>query len=92
MNRAAFMEVNGAVYGGARQARRLRLPAKEGMLDSFRFGRHGYVLGQTMQMLPMGEEARPVGNAAPAAAARFGVCRALGRLTQRKLAFLVLLP
>ncbi len=91
MNRALFLDVNGAVRGGARQTRRFQLPDKKLMLNSMRFGNHAYVLGRTMQMLPLGNEACPVESASTAAAWQLGARKVLDMLSPRRLYLLTLL-
>lgn len=91
MQRVVFMDVNGAVCGGARQPRWFRLPEKKNILNSVRFGKHAYVIGRTMQILPVGEEARPMALAAPASGWRIGARKALDLLANRKLSLLTLL-
>lgn len=91
MKRAVFLEVNGAVSGVARDDRWFRLPDKKMMLNSVRFGNHAYSLGRTMQMLPLGDEARAVEPEPSAGSWRLGARKVLDLLSNRRLYFLTLL-
>jgi len=91
MNRALFLDVNGAVRGGARQSRRFQLPDKKQMLNSIRFGNHAYVLGRTMQIVPVGNEARPVESSSTAVTWQISARKVLDLLSPRRLYLLTLL-
>jgi hypothetical protein len=89
MNRALFLGINGAVQGG-RQSQCYQPPKKTMILNSIRFGRHAYIRGGTIQLLPLGNEARPLEPAAPAAWRR-GAGKVLDLLSNRKRYLLTLL-
>ncbi len=91
MNRALFLDVNGAVRGSARSTRRFQLPNKKQVLNSMRFGNHVYVLGRTMQMLPLGSAESPLEPASTATAWQLGARKVLDLLSPRRLYLLTLL-
>lgn len=91
MNRVLFLEVNGAVRGGAGKDRRFTLPERSAMLRSIRFGNHAYAAGRTTQLLPLGSDVRPTEPAAPAGGWRSGARKVLDLLSPRRLYLLTLL-
>lgn len=51
---ATFLEVNGALYGGSRKARRFELPDRQTIYRSVRFGDHAFdVKRKSMMIIPV---------------------------------------
>ncbi len=91
MNRALFLDVNGAVRGGPRQGRWFELPDAQPALNSFRFGHHAYAAGRTMQLLPVGGGKTVAREPEASGTWRAGVRRVRSLLSSRHYGWLTLL-
>lgn len=82
MNRVIYLDVNRALRGGTNKPQWFQLPEKKLMVNSVRFGNHAYVLGGTMQILPVGDTT-PVESVPAAVSWRLGARKVLDLLSDR---------